>query len=129
MAQDINEEDQVEMPIEETTNTHANGTRAGQRHNANAHGEGRCTWAEWHTGHTTSDIAQVPDGIIEDPGGRTEPGTPDRPPSMLLEGEQPSNCHADDGTAAYQQASTNPKEDGAPATRVHVPYDPGGDIR
>ncbi|KAF9241387.1 hypothetical protein BU15DRAFT_60998 [Melanogaster broomeanus] len=73
MAQGIDEEDQVETPIDETTNTHANGTRAGQRHNANAHGEGRCAWAEWHTGHTTSDLAQVPDGIIEDPGGRTEP--------------------------------------------------------
>ncbi|KAF9237941.1 hypothetical protein BU15DRAFT_62792 [Melanogaster broomeanus] len=65
---------------------HANNTRTGQRHGVNVHSEGR-----------------IPEGIVEDPGGCTEPRMLDRPPSMLLEGEQPPNAHPDDGTAARQE--------------------------
>ncbi|KAF9230248.1 hypothetical protein BU15DRAFT_83872 [Melanogaster broomeanus] len=79
---------------------HTNGACTGQRHGAIAHGEGRCAWAERHTGHTTSDNARVPDGIVDDPGERTESGTSGSPLSILLEGEQPSSGHADDGPAA-----------------------------
>ncbi|KAF9234346.1 hypothetical protein BU15DRAFT_65775 [Melanogaster broomeanus] len=85
-----------------------NGTHAGQRHGASAHGEGRCARAEQPcSAHerdscVTSSSAQVPDGIAEDPGGRVKPSThPDRPPSTSLEGErghEPSSSRADDGT-------------------------------
>ncbi|KAF9239295.1 hypothetical protein BU15DRAFT_62052 [Melanogaster broomeanus] len=77
-----------------------NGARTGQRHGAIARGEGPSAWAERHTSCTRKSSPRVPDGIIEDPGGRSEPGAPDRPPSMLLKGEQSSSGYTDDGTAA-----------------------------
>ncbi|KAF9231650.1 hypothetical protein BU15DRAFT_82145 [Melanogaster broomeanus] len=95
-------------PLEEQrgahSQRHANGTRTGQRH-ANAHSEGRSARAErpsstceWN-GCTTSGSAQVPDGIVDDPGGRAKPSASGQtpaaeaasslaPPSTPLEGEQ-----------------------------------------
>ncbi|KAF9230778.1 hypothetical protein BU15DRAFT_68909, partial [Melanogaster broomeanus] len=77
-----------------------NGTRTSHQHGMNAHGEGPSAWAERHASCTTNTGPRVPDGIIDDPGERTEPGTSGSPLSILLEGEQPSSGHADDGPAA-----------------------------
>ncbi|KAF9245749.1 hypothetical protein BU15DRAFT_70819 [Melanogaster broomeanus] len=72
----------------------AKGTRTGQQHDASAHGEGRCARAEWPSSMhernscTMSGSTRVPEGIIEDLGGRAESNTSDRPPSAPLEGEQ-----------------------------------------
>ncbi|KAF9232028.1 hypothetical protein BU15DRAFT_81710 [Melanogaster broomeanus] len=64
--------------VQDSTQTQrcTNDTRAGQRHGTR---------------------------IVNDPGGRIKPSTPDRPPSTSLEGErghEPSSSHADDGTLA-----------------------------
>ncbi|KAF9236382.1 hypothetical protein BU15DRAFT_77093 [Melanogaster broomeanus] len=102
------------MPLEGEQNSqghaqrHTNGTRASQQHDASAHGEGHSARAERPSstherdGYTeSSNTRGPPDGIPEDPGGRVEPSTPDRPPSMPLEGErghEPSSGRADDRT-------------------------------
>ncbi|KAF9235231.1 hypothetical protein BU15DRAFT_65063 [Melanogaster broomeanus] len=73
------------------TQRYAKGTRTGQQHDASAHGEGRCARAEWpssvheRNSCTMSGSTRVPEGIIEDLGGRAESSTSDRPPSAPLE--------------------------------------------
>ncbi|KAF9234397.1 hypothetical protein BU15DRAFT_79079 [Melanogaster broomeanus] len=79
---------------------HTNGTRTGHQHGTNVHGEGPSAWAERHASCTTNSGPRVPDRIVEDPSGRTEPSTSGTPLSIPLEGEHPSNGHADDEPAA-----------------------------
>ncbi|KAF9233890.1 hypothetical protein BU15DRAFT_66206 [Melanogaster broomeanus] len=120
----------------------ANSTRTGQRHDASAHGEGRCTRAEWPSSmHEWNGSTRVPEGIIEGPGGRTDSTMPDSPLSMPLEGErghQPSSGYADDGTIARvhqaqleaQQGYLEAKETRqdkvaaqSPRDCIHMPHD------
>ncbi|KAF9232205.1 hypothetical protein BU15DRAFT_67665 [Melanogaster broomeanus] len=94
------------------TQRQTNGTRAGQRHGANAHGEGHSARAERpssvheQNGCMTSSNAQPPDGILKDPGGRVKPNTLDRPPSKLLEGERGDQKHTS-STRTGQHHSTS----------------------
>ncbi|KAF9237944.1 hypothetical protein BU15DRAFT_62795 [Melanogaster broomeanus] len=91
---------------------------------------------EWN-GCTANSSTRVPEGIVEDPGGRT----PDSPPGMPLEGErghQSSSGYADNGTIArvhqaqleaqqgYLEAKETRQDKAAaksPRDWIHMPHD------
>ncbi|KAF9233528.1 hypothetical protein BU15DRAFT_80020 [Melanogaster broomeanus] len=63
-----------------------NSACTGQLHGANAHGEGPSAWGERHARCTTNSGPRVPNGIVEDPGERTEPGTSGSPRACCSRG-------------------------------------------
>ncbi|KAF9235108.1 hypothetical protein BU15DRAFT_78342 [Melanogaster broomeanus] len=93
---------------------HTSGTRAGQQHGTDAHSEGDSVRTECHTSCTTNGDPQVPDGIVDDPGGCIEPSTTETPPSVPLQGE----CDAQrcmNGTRTGHQHGANAHGEGPSA--------------